>query len=85
MKGHLLGTSELQPTSVIDQNFSMSCAVFDNVRSNVPHMLLDDVFTAKEEIASSVKLELVRLLEAGSHSFVLHFPCARSTAKSPVN
>jgi hypothetical protein len=35
-------------------------AVFDNVRSNVPHMLLDDVFTAKEEIATSVKEELVR-------------------------
>ena len=36
------------------------CTVFDNVRSNVPHMLLDDVFTAKEEIATSVKEELVR-------------------------
>lgn len=39
--------------------------VFDNVRSNVPHMLLDDVFTAKEEIATSVKEELVRV----------HVPC----------
>jgi hypothetical protein len=37
-----------------------SYTVFDNVRSNVPHMLLDDVFTAKEEIATSVKEELVR-------------------------
>lgn len=43
------------------------CTVFDNVRSNVPHMLLDDVFTAKEEIATSVKEELVRA--------AAHVPC----------
>lgn len=28
--------------------------VYDNVRSNVPHMDLDRVFEAKEDIASSV-------------------------------
>ncbi len=44
--------------------------VYDNVRSNVPHMLLDDVFTAKEEIASSVKDELVRCSFINSGSMV---------------
>jgi regulator of protease activity HflC (stomatin/prohibitin superfamily) len=55
----------------------LSLAVFDNVRSNVPHMLLDDVFTAKEEIATSVKEELVRLTYAcgvSAWAVVWHHP-----------
>ena len=61
-----LGAAFLRPTPWIrvpTPSDPCACAprtVFDNVRSNVPHMLLDDVFTAKEEIATSVKEELVR-------------------------
>lgn len=38
--------------------------VFDNVRSNVPLMDLDDVFTAKAEIAGSVKQELAKCMSS---------------------
>lgn len=57
--------------------------MFDNVRSNVPHMLLDDVFTAKEEIANSVKEELVSCVYAERAAFKGH-STARGMSHHPV-
>lgn len=38
--------------------------VFDNVRASVPNMFLDDVFTAKAEIATNVKEELAKCMSS---------------------
>lgn len=53
-----------------DSRTQITSYVFDNVRSNVPHMLLDDVFTAKEEIATSVKEELSKAMSSYGYSIV---------------
>lgn len=53
-----------------DSNSQIRSYVFDNVRSNVPHMLLDDVFTAKEEIATSVKDELAKAMSSYGYAIV---------------
>ena len=38
--------------------------IFDVVRSCVPKILLDDVFSAKEEIAQNVKAQLAKAMES---------------------
>jgi regulator of protease activity HflC (stomatin/prohibitin superfamily) len=53
-----------------DSRTQIMSYVYDNVRSNVPHMLLDDVFTAKEEIASSVREELSKAMSSYGYSIV---------------
>lgn len=53
-----------------DSRTQITSYVFDNVRSNVPHMLLDDVFTAKEEIATSVKEELSKAMSSYGYAIV---------------
>lgn len=37
--------------------------VFDSIRSEVPNMFLDDVFSEKDKIASAVQLELADIME----------------------
>lgn len=44
--------------------------MFDVVRSTVPKLLLDDVFTEKEEIAASVKTELSKSMSSFGYSII---------------
>ncbi|GAB4820180.1 hypothetical protein N2152v2_007226 [Parachlorella kessleri] len=45
-----------------DSRSQITSYVFDSVRSTVPKMKLDDVFTSKEEIANDVKEELTKAM-----------------------
>lgn len=44
--------------------------MFDVVRSTVPKMNLDDVFTEKEEIANGVKEQLTKSMESFGYSII---------------
>ena len=44
--------------------------VFDVVRSSVPKIELDDVFTTKEEIAQNIKIELTEMMSSFGYSII---------------
>ncbi|KAK9841928.1 hypothetical protein WJX84_008361 [Apatococcus fuscideae] len=45
--------------------------VYDVVRSTVPNMVLDDVFSAKEDIARNVKAELAKAMDKYGFSIII--------------
>ena len=45
-----------------DSRAQITSYVFDEVRATVPKIILDDVFTSKEEIAASIKDELTKTM-----------------------
>lgn len=47
-----------------DSRSQITSYVFDVVRSTVPKMILDDVFTCKEEVAADVKEELTKSMSS---------------------
>jgi regulator of protease activity HflC (stomatin/prohibitin superfamily) len=47
-----------------DPQRQITAYIFDVVRSCVPKILLDDVFSAKEEIAQNVKAQLAKAMES---------------------
>lgn len=47
-----------------DQSSQIRSYVYDVVRSTVPKLELDDVFTSKEEIAQDVKQQLTKSMES---------------------
>lgn len=53
-----------------DSNSQIRSYVFDVVRSTVPKMNLDDVFTSKEEIASDVKSELTKSMSSFGYAII---------------
>ncbi|KAK9821108.1 hypothetical protein WJX81_006246 [Elliptochloris bilobata] len=53
-----------------DSRSQITSYVFDVVRATVPKILLDDVFTTKEEIAHSVKEELTKSMTSFGFSII---------------
>uniref|UniRef100_A0A061SAR5 Hypersensitive-induced response protein n=1 Tax=Tetraselmis sp. GSL018 TaxID=582737 RepID=A0A061SAR5_9CHLO len=53
-----------------DSRSQITSYVFDVVRSTVPKMNLDDVFTMKEEIAQAIKQELSQSMEAFGYTII---------------
>ena len=68
---------EVKPDKVFDAFYQLSNAerqirayVYDVVRSQVPKLLLDDVFTTKEELADAVKEQLEHVMAAFGYTIV---------------
>merc|ERR1711966_31290 len=53
-----------------DSREQIRAYVFDVVRSCVPKIILDDVFTQKEQIATSVKEELTKSMNSFGYSII---------------
>lgn len=53
-----------------DTRGQITSYVFDVVRATVPKLILDDVFTSKDEIATDVKEELTKSMESFGYSII---------------